>query len=381
MSNAIVADATEQFRRKLSDLVREMPPETWDASSLDGFVSRLKVVANDAAGTALRLAVEEAETREDEIEHEGRLFRFKEVSKKEWLTAFGKMIVQRRYFRPVDRLGGGFCPLDVRCSMQGRFMMPDVEELAAYACGHMVPAEVQRFLCRVIPDAPSTTAIPITRAGCFAHARRKVAEAWDTGAKDAARLLLLIRRVFHIESVLKKRASATGMDEADFHALRLKVRQRRSIVALRQIEAELDRLWVQRSVTPKSLLGKSLRYLERQWTRLTQFTTNGALEIHNNDAERALRQVAVGRKNWMVFGSPKGGWAASQLYALVLSCKAKDIDPDAYLRDVLARISTTPASDVATLTPWAWADAQAATSRLRTDRSSRYLASAHRATM
>lgn len=198
----------------------------------------------------------------------------------------------------------------------------------------------------------------ITRAGCLSHARRKVHDAWTAGDTDAAKLLLLMNRLFTIERSLRGRASTRDLSEGEFHDLRLEVRARRSKPILGRIESEMDRLWVKRSVDPKTLLGKALGYLERQWTRLTQFVIDGALEIHNNDAERALRSVAIGRKNWMVFGSPKGGRVASVLYSLVLSCKAMDVDPQLYLEDVFQRISTTPQSEIAALTPWAWADSR-----------------------
>ena len=78
------------------------------------------------------------------------------------------------------------------------------------------------------------------------------------------------------------------------------------------------------------------------------------LPIHNNDSERDLRHVAVGRKNWLVFASPRGGEVACRLYSLVLSCKQCGADPEAYLEDALMKVATTPASEVASLTPWAW---------------------------
>ena len=84
-----------------------------------------------------------------------------------------------------------------------------------------------------------------------------------------------------------------------------------------------------------------------------------ALPNHNNDAGRTLRHCVVGRKNYMIFGSPKGGAVAARLYSLILSCHAKGANPEAYLGDVLMRISTTPYSDIASLTPWAWQAAHA----------------------
>ena len=73
------------------------------------------------------------------------------------------------------------------------------------------------------------------------------------------------------------------------------------------------------------------------------------------DAERALRHVVTGRKNWLFFGSPRGAEVGANLFSLVASCKALGVNPEAYLEDVLRRVDTTPASEIASLTPWAWA--------------------------
>ena len=107
-----------------------------------------------------------------------------------------------------------------------------------------------------------------------------------------------------------------------------------------------------------SLLGKALTYLRNQQGPLDKSVADPRLPIHNNDSERDLRHIAVGRKNWMVFASERGGAVASRLYSLVLSCKEADINPEAYIEEVLQRISTTRAADIAELTPWAWAAAR-----------------------
>ena len=102
-------------------------------------------------------------------------------------------------------------------------------------------------------------------------------------------------------------------------------------------------------------------YLDNQWQPLVACFEDPELEIHNNDAERALRHVVTGRKNWMFFGSQKGGEVGARLFSLIATCKAMDINPEAYLEDVIRKIDTTPASEIARLTPWAWAEEQANT--------------------
>ena len=113
-----------------------------------------------------------------------------------------------------------------------------------------------------------------------------------------------------------------------------------------------------RATVPKSALGKALKYLSNQAAPLSASVDDPRLPIHNNDAERDLRHIAVGRKNWLVFASERGGAVASRLYSLMLSCKEADVDPEAYLADVLGRVSSTSAADIAKLTPWGWAAAR-----------------------
>jgi transposase len=95
--------------------------------------------------------------------------------------------------------------------------------------------------------------------------------------------------------------------------------------------------------------------LQSQRLSLSVFLDDPRIPIHNNDSERDLRHLAVGRKNWLVFGSQRGGEVACRLYSLMLSCKQCGANPEAYLEDVLMKVATTPASQIATLTPWAWA--------------------------
>ena len=127
---------------------------------------------------------------------------------------------------------------------------------------------------------------------------------------------------------------------------------RRSVANL---DTVVRRLRDDPATLPKSLLGKALTYLENQWEPLTRFLDVPEIETHNNDAERALRHVVTGRKNWLFFGSPRGAKVGANLFSLVASCKALAVNPEAYLEDVLRRVDTTPASEIATLTPWAWA--------------------------
>jgi hypothetical protein len=106
---------------------------------------------------------------------------------------------------------------------------------------------------------------------------------------------------------------------------------------------------------PKSPLGDALRYLDNQWTALNRFVQDGRLRPDNNGAESQLRAVAVGRKNWLFAGSMAGAYRAAVLYSLIQSCKLANVEPFAYLRDVLLRVATHPHARTAELTPKAWA--------------------------
>jgi len=134
---------------------------------------------------------------------------------------------------------------------------------------------------------------------------------------------------------------------------------------LRQEEArpivEKFATWLEtmaREVLPKSPLGEAIGYARSNWRALTRYLDAGFLAIDNNAAERALRPIAVGRKNWLHLGSDKGGRTAAVLMSLVQSSQAMKIEPFAYLRDVLERVSTRPASQIAELLPDAWKLAQ-----------------------
>ena len=198
----------------------------------------------------------------------------------------------------------------------------------------------------------------LERAGCWAHARRKVNDALETGATQAVGLMRQIQRLFWIERAVDRRAEARRLEEEAKAELRRQVRETRSRQALASIRILAESLREDPRTLPKSALGKAVGYIHNQWESLARFLDHPCLPIHNNDAERRLRHVVVGRKNWLFFGSPRGAEVGAHLFSLISSCKAMGINPELYIEDVLGKIDTTPASEVASLTPWAWAENQ-----------------------
>lgn len=184
--------------------------------------------------------------------------------------------------------------------------------------------------------------LKVTEAGCWAHARRKVFEAQKTDPARAGPLLKAIGDLFEVDRTC----------EGNSPAARHQARQDKSRPIVDAIDT-LARLF-ETELLPKSPMYAAVGYIRNQWNALVRFLDDGRIPLSNNAAERALRGVAVGRKNWMFLGSRQGGRRAALLFSLVESCKRLCIDPFFYLRDVLGRIPTHPASKIGDLTPKGW---------------------------
>jgi len=181
-----------------------------------------------------------------------------------------------------------------------------------------------------------------TWVACWAHVRRGFHEALKTDPEGASKMLAMIQLLYRVE------ADARELDDA----ARQQARAERSVPLLERIKTELAEQ--ARTALPSGALGQAVAYAQNQWPALIRYVEHGMLAIDNNAAERALRPIAVGRKNWLVAGSEEGGHRAAILYTLVGSCKLLNINPLEYLRDVLTRVSTHPSSRVAELTPKGW---------------------------
>jgi len=184
----------------------------------------------------------------------------------------------------------------------------------------------------------------IDEVACWAHARRKHYEAQSTDLMRATVMLAYIRLLYDVERQARDR-------KLDGEARRA-LRQEKSKPILEDIHTSLVR--EQPHVLPKSPEGEAIAYTLSNWTALTRYGDDGDLEIDNNGAERSLRSVAVGRKNWMFYGSDHGGRTAAVLSSLIATCKRLGVDPFAYLRDVFERISSHPHRRLAELLADQW---------------------------
>ena len=184
---------------------------------------------------------------------------------------------------------------------------------------------------------------PVTEAACFAHARRKLFD-----LAKVAKAPIAIEAVQKIDVLFSIEREINGKPAAE----RLAVRQGR----LRPLVEDL-RVWLvaQRAkLSPRSELAKAITYSLKRWNALTRFLDDGRICLTNNAAERALRAVALGRANWTFAGSDRGAERAAAIYTLIATCKLNDVDPQAYLADVLARLPDYPARHIDDLMPWNW---------------------------
>jgi hypothetical protein len=196
----------------------------------------------------------------------------------------------------------------------------------------------------------------VLEVGCWAHARRKFFEAQKTDAEGALYALGVIRQLYAVEQEAAEQADKQELSRSEFEALRQRLRQEKAVPLLKSLGEWLARQAA--AVLPKSPLGEAVGYARNQWTALQVYTTAGFLEIDNNAAERALRAVAIGRKNYLFFGSDVGGETAAVLYTFTQTCQALGVEPWRYLRDVLERLPSHPPERLVELLPDEWARAQ-----------------------
>jgi transposase len=192
-----------------------------------------------------------------------------------------------------------------------------------------------------LPD-PRTAAARIIEVACNAHARRKFYEARGSDALRSHQALAYYRQLYELE-----RAAKDFSDEQ-----RLQMRQDLAVPILGQFRAWLE---AQRpEVLPKSPMGEAIGYALNNWAALARYTEAGFLAIDNNVAEREMKRIAIGRKNWLTVGSPHGGRTAAVLFSFTSTCQRLGVEPWTYLQDVLTRLPTTPAAQFGNLLPDHW---------------------------
>ena len=184
---------------------------------------------------------------------------------------------------------------------------------------------------------------PIIEAACWAHSRRKFFE-----LARLRKMPIAIEAVTRIDALFAIEREINGRSPSQ----RLAVRRERSKPLLDSFEAWLRA--ERRKLSPKGPLAKAIAYTFNHWQAFTRFLDDGRICLSNNAAERSVRGIAVGRRNWTFCGSDAGGQRAAVMFTLIETAKLCDVDPRAWLADVLARIADHPMQRLSELLPWAW---------------------------
>ena len=199
---------------------------------------------------------------------------------------------------------------------------------------------------------------PVIEAGCFAHARRKFFELADVegAARKKSRgehagmvYPVALEAVQKLDALFEIERRINGLGPAE----RVAVRREHSAPLIDELH-----IWLQfqrAKLSRNHDLAKAINYMLRRWPSFTRFQGDGRVCLSNNAAERALRCVPLGRKAWLFCGSDRGGDRAAVLYTLIQTARLNDVDPQAWLADVLARIAGHPAQRLGELLPWNWA--------------------------
>jgi transposase len=191
--------------------------------------------------------------------------------------------------------------------------------------------------------APGRKPAPIIEAACWSHGRRKLFV-----LADVAKAPLAIEAVRQIDAIFDVEREINGLAAEQRRAIR-QVRVAPLVGALEiWMRAERSKLSRHNDVA------RAMDYMLKRWQAFTRFLDDGRICLTNNAAERALRGIAIGRKAWLFAGSDRGGERAAAMYSLIMTAKLNDVDPRAWLADVLARIAEHPASRLHELLPWHW---------------------------
>jgi transposase len=193
---------------------------------------------------------------------------------------------------------------------------------------------------------------PITEASCWAHGRRKFFELADVTAKAGGKLAVIAPLAFEavkrIDVIfdLEREINGRSIDE------RLAVRRARVAPLVSNLESWMRKEYAR--LSRHNDVAKAMNYMLSRWDTFTRFLEDGRICITNNAAERALRGIALGRKSWLFAGSDRGGERAAVMYTLIQTARLNDVDPQAWLADVLDRINDHNIQRLDQLLPWNW---------------------------
>jgi len=182
----------------------------------------------------------------------------------------------------------------------------------------------------------------ITRAGCWAHMKRKVIDAEKAAPEIAREAVERVRALYAVERQCKD----ASVEE------RLQLRQQQSAPMLAQLREQL--LGWKEQLLPKHPMAEAVNYALGQWTELNVFCTDGAVSIDNNVSEREMKRVVLNRKNSLFVGNPRGGRTAAILASLTSTCRRHDIDPQLYLTQLLTNLSQVRKSELPNWLPDQW---------------------------
>ena len=202
--------------------------------------------------------------------------------------------------------------------------------------------------------SPAARRGPVAEALCWSHGRRKFYELADIAAsKRRGRRAppispLALEAVRRIDALFDIERTING----ESAARRLAVRRERSAPLVAELEA-----WMRTEragLSRHAAVARAMDYMLKRWDGFTRFLDDGRICLTNNASERALRGICLGRKSWLFAGSDRGGERAAVMYTLIGTAKLNDVDPQAWLADVLARIAGTPQTRLHELLPWHW---------------------------
>jgi len=251
-------------------------------------------------------------------------------------TKVGRLWVALRDERPF----GSTAPPAVFYRYAPDRTAPQAEALLK-GCSGYLHADAYAGFKHLYEPNPKTGEPRLLEVACWAHARRKVYDVHAaTSSPVAHELLERIGELFAIEANIWGRSS----DE------RQRVRTEQAVPKLEVLKAAFEAAL--NKISGKSSLAQALRYALSRWSSLTRYTTDGRLEISNNAAERAIRPLAIGRKNWLFAGSDTGGERAAIIYTIVETAKLNSLEPEAYLRNIITRIADHPINRIDDLLPW-----------------------------